>query len=527
MNPAHGRVAPVAIVGAGPVGLALALGLARSGIRSVLLEREPATTEQSKAAGIHVRTREAFRQWGVEDRFLEAGVLRRTLPLHDAAADRGPILSIDFSDLEQEADRPGLLVLEQGTTEALLLDAVRDSGLCDVQFGAEAVGLDARQNLVRLAVRRGDEFSELDAGYVVGCDGASSFVRDALGLPFDGLTYSLRPMLADVRVAGPRDGLPWPRIRNAAGGLTFTFRLRPGVWRVVRLDRGDPTADGEVTGDELAGEEVPAEEVAERVDEVLGPGPFEIVWASRFRIHRRASPRFRVGRVLLAGDAAHIHSPAGGLGMNAGVQDAHNLAWKLAAAHRGGDADRLLDSYDVERRAVVAQDVSRYSDFITRAVLQTPRVIRKVGFVLWRWALGIPPLRLAAVRRATMIDLDYPASPLLDPDARAAGVRLPNVAVRGPDGAEVRLYDLLGYDATLIVLGRRPDRAAPPGVGRVVHIGPGGHADPTGYLERLAGGDSGWILVRPDAHVVAAHHRRGGIEEAAGGALGAPPARSS
>jgi hypothetical protein len=270
---------------------------------------------------------------------------------------------------------------------------------------------------------------------VVGCDGAGSFVRQSLGLPFEGKTYAVRPMLADVRFGDLRDALPWPRLRNTKGGLTFTFRLRPGLWRLVRIERGRPDGD----------DGVPEEEINDRVTELLGPGPVEIVWASRFHIHRRSSPRFREGRVLLAGDAAHLHSPAGGLGMNAGIQDAHNLAWKLAGVLGGGDMDRLLDSYDAERRAVVVESVSRYADFNTRTLLQAPAALREAAFFVWRLAMRVPPVRRAALRRATMIDLDYPASPILDLDERGAGTRLPNPPLRSPDGTEVRLYDLLAY----------------------------------------------------------------------------------
>lgn len=511
----------MAIVGAGPTGLSLALGLARQGIRSVLLEREPGTSDHSRAPGIHVRTREALRQWGVEDRFLEAGVLRRELPLHNAAPGRGTLLSVDFNALQHEADRPGLLFLEQGHTEQLLLAAVEESGLCDVRFGTEVVGLEPGPQRVRVVTRVSGAVHDLDAQFVVGCDGAGSFVRQSLGLPFEGKTYAVRPMLADVRFGDLRDALPWPRLRNTKGGLTFTFRLRPGLWRLVRIERGRPDGD----------DGVPDEEINDRVTELLGPGPVEIVWASRFHIHRRSSPRFREGRVLLAGDAAHLHSPAGGLGMNAGIQDAHNLAWKLAGVLGGGDMDRLLDSYDVERHAVVVEDVSRYTDLTTRAFLQTPAVLREAAFFLWRWAMRLPPVRNTALRRATMIDLDYPASPILDPSERAAGVRLPNPPLRSRDGSEVRLYDLLPYRATLLDINPESGAAdSPPGslpVEHVIRIGPGARTDPTGALQELLGGRRGWVLVRPDAHVAWAREDttdvaaiRVAVERALGGGAG-------
>ncbi len=402
-------------------------------------------------------------------------------------------------------------MLEQGYTEKLLLEAVQESGMCDVRFGAEVIELAPRADGARVTIQEGGKSRALDAEFVVGCDGASSFVRNALGLPFEGITYSIRPMLADVCVADERDALPWPRIRNTRSGLTFTLRLRRGLWRIVRLERGDP----------VKGDDVPEEELNDRVQEVLGPGPVKVVWASRFRIHRRSSPRFRVGRVLLAGDAAHVHSPIGGLGMNAGIQDAHNLAWKLAYALRGGDLERLLDSYDVERRAVVVETVSRYTDFNTRAVLQTPSVVREAVFFLWRLAFKIPRLRRMILRRATMIDLDYPASLLLDRRARSAGVRLPNPPLRSREGAEVRLYDLLPNGPVILNIGQDRDLPGNLPVEEVIRIGPGGYLDPTGSLSGLLGGQHGWILVRPDAHITWARDELEGIDVAVKHALGA------
>jgi 2-polyprenyl-6-methoxyphenol hydroxylase-like FAD-dependent oxidoreductase len=509
-DPAGGTAAPVAIVGAGPVGLALALGLARHGVRSVLVEREESTSEWSKAPGIHIRTREIFRQWGVEERFLEAGELLRTLTLHSPAPGGRPLASVDFSDLETEADRPGLLILEQARTESLLLEAVRESGLCEVRFATEAVGLEHGGDGATLKLRSPHGSRSLETPFVVGCDGAGSFVRDALGLPFEGITYPVRPMLADVRIDDDRDALPWPRTRNGPGGITTAIRLGPGLWRLIRLERGEPRE----------GEEVPEQELDDRVAEVLGEGPFDRVWASRFRIHRRSSPRFRVGRVLLAGDAAHVHSPVGGLGMNGGIQDAHNLAWKLAYALRGGDTDRLLDSYEVERRAVIVERVSRYTDLATRIFLDSPSTIREAAFLLFRLLLRHPRLRRMNLRRTAMLDLDYPVSPLLSGDERSAGVRLPNPLLRSPDGADVRLYDLLPNTPVLLEFSENYDAGIELPVGDVIRFGPGGYREPSGLLRRLLGAREGWVLVRPDAHVAWARHRVDGMADAVRDALG-------
>jgi len=501
---------PVAIVGGGPVGLALALGLARHGISSVLLEKKASTSEHSKAPGIHVRTREILRLWGIEDRFLRAGELIQCLTMVSAIPGRRPLTSLDYREIESEAERPGLLILEQSHTERLLLEAVRETGLCDVRFDAEVIGLAQGADSATVTFVRDGLEDALEAEFVVGCDGASSFVRKALGLSFEGSTYSLRPMLADVRVGDERDGLAWPRAWDARGSFAFAVRLEPDLWRVISLDRKGASRP----------EEVPGAEVDGVVSRLLGPGPVEVVWASRFRIHIRSTPRFRVGRVLLAGDAAHLHSPSGGFGMNGGIQDAHNLAWKIAAALGGGDTDRLLDSYDVERRAVIVEKVSRYTDLVTRAFLDTPPVVRRAVLILMRVMLKSARFRVAGLRRTTMIDLDYPPSPLLKKGWPSAGIRLPNPMLVSPDGRAIRLYDLLPIGpAILDVAGDSPSSVTAP-LEHVIRIGSGGYADPTSSLQGLLDEGDGWILVRPDAHVAWALDRRADLDAAIRYALG-------
>lgn len=205
--------------------------------------------------------------------------------------------------------------------------------------------------------------------------------------------------------------------------------------------------------------------------------------------------------MVLAGDAAHVHSPVGGLGMNAGIQDAHNLAWKLAAALQGGELYRLLDSYDVERREAVVDHVSRYTDVLTRMFLQAPSAVRVAAFLLLRCGLSIAPVRRAMLRRITMIGFGYGKSPLLDRRDRSAGRRLPNPVLHGPEGDEVRLYDLMPNAPAVLRIGATDGAAIGSLRLRVIHIGPGGFTDRSGLLRRMLGGRDGWILVRPDLHV--------------------------
>ncbi|HSJ26034.1 MAG TPA: FAD-dependent monooxygenase [Longimicrobiales bacterium] len=502
----HQTDVPVAIVGAGPVGLALALGLARHGVGSALLEQNDGTSRTSRAPAIHVRTREVLRQWRIEHEFMELGTLLQPLTMHSVAPGADPLATIDFDVIEEEAHQPGLLVLEQSETERLLLAAVRRTGLCDVRFGTKVTGLVQRPASVTLDCSTRRARRQLTARYVVGCDGAGSFVRDAIGLSFDGLTYRLRPLLADVRV-DEAVGLPWPRARTGPGDFAFTVRLRPGLWRIVHLQHAPTSGDGG------SDDEVSHTDVAACVHQLLGVRDFELAWGSRFQIHRRSAPAFRAGNVLLAGDAAHVHSPASGQGMNAGIHDAHNLAWKLAAALRDGDDGRLLDSYDVERRSVSVGTTSRYTDLLTRAFIQAPGFVRRLSWKALRGALGSTSLRRRIARRVAMIDLDYPASPLLRAGDRAAGVRLPDVMLHAPDGGRSRLYDLLPAGPVMLDLRARVSRGPASPVlddgATLPAVAIGANSDWTdrsGSLRRLLGEDDGMLLVRPDTHVAWAHN---------------------
>jgi hypothetical protein len=247
-------------------------------------------------------------------------------------------------------------------------------------------------------------------------------------------------------------------------------------------------------------------------------------------MHRRNSPRFRVGRVMLAGDAAHLHSPKGGQGMNGGIQDAHNLAWKLAGALRGGDVDRLLDSYEVERREVVVGNISRYTDLVTRVFLQAPLFVRQAAFSLWQTLLSSSRVRRMSLKRVTMIGLGYSKSPILDGSERLAGERLPNPMLQGQDGSKVRLYDLLPVGPVVLELGK--NNGADEGnqvdnlngrgmlIESTIRICPEGYHDINGTLAKLLGEEQGWILVRPDTHIAWARKELLLLEAAASKALG-------
>lgn len=471
--------------------------------------------DRSKAPAIHTRTLEILRGWGVAQPLVEAGEFVSELRVRSADTAERTLLSLDFAELSDEAEHPGVLFLDPDLISEVLLRAVVDSGRCDVRFETELVGLESGDDGATLTVTAPSGTYRFDADFVIGCDGANGFVRGALRLPFEGVAYPIRPAVADVWVPDRRDALPWPRLRNERDGVTLAVRLRPGLWRIVRMSDGDLGS----------AEEVPDEEMTAMAERGLGSGAVEEQWASRYRSHRRWSPRFRVGPVLLAGDAAHVHPPLGGQGMNAGIQDAANLAWKLAQAVSGrGDVERLLLSYEEERKEIAGR-VSWWANLSTRLFLQSPQLVRMLMLWLAPLALAIPVLRRSIMRRMAMLNLTSPLSQLVAYEERAAGRRLPNPLLRSPGGGRIRLYELLPSGPALIEVAI--DRAFGADVARdmlplarVVRIGPGGHDDPTDALRRLVGAQEGWILVRPDGHVAWARQHAEGLAEAVRSALG-------
>src|SRR6201984_2269488 len=365
---------PVLIVGGGPVGLSLALALARQQVRSVIFEAKTELDPHSRALGILPRTLEIFRNWGVYDQFVKSGELLSRIDLW-AAGKTKPFVTIDLSIFRRISSAGGVLIMPQNRTEELLLEAVKASGFTEVFFGHRVTGFEQDSDGVTLQVTGPGGASETHHGrYLVGADGAHSVIRATLGWELEGKTYPTRMLLGDIRLEDDRDHLPWPLFAPVHRGGLAAVRYQPQHWRfIATVEPGE--------SDEALTE---AANIERRVHELFGVGPFECLWSSVFHIPCRTSPHFRQGRVLLAGDAGHINSPAGGQGMNSGIQDAHNLAWKLARVLAGADAQSLLVSYEAERRGAVINNVDRYTDFLTRFGLLAPGFLKKAMGALIR-----------------------------------------------------------------------------------------------------------------------------------------------
>lgn len=346
----------VLIVGAGPSGLALAVCLARHGIRFVLVDRLQQPQPNSRAAGIHARTLEVLEPFGVTAALINAGREMSAIALHDRDE---TLLRIEFDQLPSRYKY--ILTLPQNETEAILTVRLTELG-GHIERGQEAIRLsqDTDRAVVTLRDPAGAEVA-IRTRYVVGADGYHSLVRQASGIGFATGTYAEAFILADVHMDWPL-GSEVMRLFLAADGLALVVPFTESRFRIV------------ATVDE-APEHPPMPEhfTVEYVQAILDQrGPRsqratvrDMVWSSRFRIHHGVAAHYRAGRAFVAGDAAHVHSPAGGQGMNIGIQDAVALGDRLAAVIAGTQPNSHLDGYEPERRRV-AQGVVTMTDRMTR-----------------------------------------------------------------------------------------------------------------------------------------------------------------
>lgn len=342
----------VLIVGAGPTGLTLAASLLLKGARVMLVDRQAEAANTSRAAAVNARTLEVLEGIDVTRRLVKEGLEAPRFAIRDGAT---ALLTVDFSGLRTAY--PFTLMVPQSTTERLLLDRVRELG-GDVARPKVLVTVTEDATGVTATFDDGDT---VRARYVVGADGMHSTVRTQAGIGFTGGAYDHSFVLADVHLRGdaPTDEV---RLFWASEGLTVVAPLPDGGFRIVAPVDVAP--------------ETPSVAFVQQLLDARGPGGIavtDVVWGSRFRVHHRVADTYRLGRILLAGDAAHVHSPAGGQGMNLGIQDAVALADALAAVLAGGPGARL-DEYAAVRRPIALQ-VIELTDRLTRLATM-PRAVR-------------------------------------------------------------------------------------------------------------------------------------------------------
>jgi 2-polyprenyl-6-methoxyphenol hydroxylase-like FAD-dependent oxidoreductase len=456
----------VAVVGAGPTGLMLAGDLARGGVNCLVLERQDVRSDLTRAFAVHARTLEELDARGVADELVASGTAVPELRFSANAA-------VDLSRLPTRF--PYLLVTPQYETERVLAERAAKLG-AELWHGAEVIGLRQDPDGVEVKVRHdGSQDAVVRARYVVGADGMHSAVRRSLGMPFPGQPVVRSVMLADVRLTERPPEVVSANTTGTAFALVAPFG--DGWYRVIAWDRHNQPPEEDP---------VKLEEVAEVTRRALGRdfGMQDPRWISRFHSEERQVPCYRDGRVLLAGDAAHVHSPAGGQGMNTGIQDAANLGWKLAATAQGWAPHGLLDTYNAERQPVGRQ-VLRGSGALLRTGLTGPRPLVSARNLLAAAAAKAPASSLALARAVSGIGISYRAPHGAHP---LAGHRVGDLALAGGR----RLYEALRDGRFLLAVG---------GDVRLGEIGPVGSYDDRVESVVLTASSSTVALIRPDAYI--------------------------
>ncbi|RRA24858.1 FAD-binding monooxygenase [Burkholderia cepacia] len=452
-------IRPVLIVGAGPTGLAAAMSLARARVPVRIIDRLAAPAPHSRAIGIQARTLELLEQHRAVEPFLALGHRAHAAALH---ADGRVIARLDFDPLHTRY--PYLLFLDQTVTERLLAEHLARLGVT-VERGATLTACDAGGASLDVSIRRADGRDESFApSYLIAADGAHSTVRHLLGLGFTGQAFEQTFLLADFAAIPD-----WPdeeiHLFATPEGMAGLFPMGGGRYRLV-ADR-PPGSD--------ASSDAPVPSLTEcdaivRARAGASISPSDLVWSSYFHLHSRMVDRLRHGRVFFAGDAAHVHSPAGAQGMNTGIQEAFNLGWKLARVLGAGTPERLLDTYHAERHPI-ERDVLRQTSFVTQVVEAERGAMKLLRDHVVPLLASFGPMRDAVRRTVSELGVQYRKSPLtlervLDGGPRA-GERAPDAFVRVVDGplgqapGTARLYDLHDPASfTLLLLEEPPDADA-------------------------------------------------------------------
>lgn len=408
--PRDPETADVVVIGAGPTGLLLAGDLAAAGLHVILLERRARTAANlTRAFAVHARTLELLDARGLADELVSTG--RRIDRVR-------PFGGIALSLQRLRSRYPFVLITPQYETEKLLERRALSTGAV-IRYDREVIGV--RQDLepgtgtgagtVAVDFRTPDGIHRIHARHAVGTDGVRSTVRRALGLPFPGQAVIRSMILADVRLTHPPEDLL--AVNGTADAFAFLVPFGDGWYRAIAWHRDSHAAEGDPAD---------LEELRAIATTALGTdhGMHDPRWISRLRSDERQVPSYRVGRVFLAGDAAHVHSPAGGLGMNTGLQDAANLSWKLAAALHGQspDPEALLDSYHRERHPV-GRLVLRTSGALVRVVMAAGPLRRTARNLGARLLGRIGPAQDRALATVSGLGISYPPHPA--PAAPPAG----------------------------------------------------------------------------------------------------------
>ncbi|CAM3242990.1 FAD-dependent oxidoreductase [Stackebrandtia soli] len=466
----------VLIIGAGPTGLSLACGLARYGLDVRVVDRATGPAQTSRANILHAGGAAALRRLGALGDLPQQALEPLGLTMY---VDNRPISTMRFTDLAGEPVQA--LFVSQAQIERRLRDRFAELG-GHIEWSTQLTGLtDTGDGVVADLDGR-----TVTADYVVGCDGAHSTVRGLAGIGFPGVPVAERFLLADVH-------LDWERDRTGSAGwfhrdgmlLAIPMRSQADdLWRLM----GDVPDDGE---------RLSSNDVLDRIRRMLAERTGEsgarirsAAWTSVFRIHRRLADTYRRGRVLLAGDAAHIHSPIGGQGITTGIGDAENLAWKLGLVLDGRADPALLDTYPEERRPIATEVLDRTTGN-TRLLLGEGAVGRFVRDRLVVPMLRLPAIQHAATRRASQLWISYRSGPLGGGSGRLrSGDRVTDRDCRTEAGERIRLHDALDGGWVLLADTEVLRDVAAESIG-----------DRVRWLRLDAEGKGPALLVRPDGYL--------------------------
>jgi 3-(3-hydroxy-phenyl)propionate hydroxylase len=345
---------PVVVAGAGPTGLMCTLALGRQGIPVILLESEPALTHDLRAGTFHPPTLEMMAPYGITARMHETGLKVRYWQIRDL---RGEFVAqFDLALLADVTPYPYRLHLEQHRLTPIQLDILRRETSAEVRFGHQVTGFVRHPDRVDVEVAANGKTETIAAAWLIGADGGRSTVRKTLDVEFEGFTWPEQFVVASTHYDFARHGFAMNSYISDPVNWAAVFKMPDqgpsGIWRAAFP--GDPA---------LPDEAMLAPEAIERAMQTLvpRPEPYTIRYKSVYRVHQRVAKTFRIGRVLIAGDAAHLNNPMGGLGLNSGIHDAINLADKLGRVWRGEADDSLLDLYVRQRRAATIEQVQAMS----------------------------------------------------------------------------------------------------------------------------------------------------------------------
>ncbi len=414
----------VLIVGAGPTGLVLALNLARRGVPFRIVDENAGPGEHSRAMVVQARTLEFYRQLGFAERMIDEGIILREVRLRETGRDgiSRDVFSLRFGDLGAGiSPYPFALTYPQDDHERFLVRRLAEAGGA-VHWNTRLTSFSQSERGVDATVTGPSGRERIAAEYICGCDGAHSAVRETLGIGFPGNTYEQLFFVCDVKLASPFDCSAYGNL--GANSLVIMFPVRSsGMERLIGLIPKEFPQDDSVT----------FEMIREPVERIVNSKVSEVNWFATYRVHRRVAERFHVGRAFILGDAAHIHSPAGGQGMNTGIGDATNLAWKLADAVRGRATKRILETFEEERigfaRRLVATTDQAFGVMVAAGALGS-FVRSTLAPRLFEVATRFAGVRRALFRTISQTQIHYAGSTLSEGRAGRVrgGDRLPWIA---------------------------------------------------------------------------------------------------